>query len=168
MLKVTDHGGLIQSNLIAYVDSVTPQCLIIPELDSNYWYNQSTRNFSLISNSSASNLSYFEISNGIENQIQPTFSTILNDGQQMVTVKVISESGLYSTCEKLQLVDTTTDFFDMSISDNFGNYGDGIVGVNISSETGFDAPRELVISRMGNLFIKATIQKLSKKKNHSC
>ena len=84
-------------------------------------------------------------------KIQPTFSTILNDGQQMVTVKVISESGLYSTCEKLQLVDTTTDFFDMSISDNFGNYGDGIVGVNISSETGFDAPRELVIYANGEL-----------------
>ena len=152
VLKVTDHGGLMtESTLIAYVDSVTPQCLIIPELDSNYWYNQSTRNFSLVSNSSASNLSYFEISNGIETQIQPTFSTTLNDGLQMVTVKVISESGLYSTCEKLQLVDTTADFFEMSISDDFGNYGNGIVGVNISSETGFEAPRELVIYVDGEL-----------------
>ena len=132
MLVTTDHGGLSTStSLTVAVDSQQPSCVINSEVASHLWSNVNPRSIQISPSFgySGGNISY--TLNGEQQGQFANSSILLPDGISTIAANMLSNSGISGTCILEQKLDQTEDVIDVSISSDLGNYGDGIVSVNL-------------------------------------
>ena len=132
MLVTTDHGGLSTStSLTVAVDSQQPSCVINSEVASHLWSNVNPRSIQISPSFgySGGNISY--TLNGEQQGPLVNSSILLPDGISTIAANMLSNSGISGTCILEQRLDQTEDVIDVNISTDLGNYGDGIVSVNL-------------------------------------
>ena len=138
--RVTDHAGLTAyQEFDVRVDTVAPGCELSSEVPSTAWSNDASRE--ITAQYWAGNSSVVSRTSTLNGQVIPgpnpptLFNIPLENGINTLSVVQTGGNGLIGGCSITQWLDEEQDVAVLEVSQSLGNYGDGLVEMNLSTAT---------------------------------
>ena len=138
--QVTDHAGLTAyQEFDVRVDTVVPGCELSSEVPSTAWSNDASREITAqywAGNSSVVSATFTLNGQVIPGPNPPTlFNIPLENGINSLSIVQTGGNGLIGGCSITQWLDEEQDVAVLEVSQSLGNYGDGLVEMNLSTAT---------------------------------